>query len=267
MVWGVLFESDRRAMKRQSHVAGTTENLSRPARPPLLVVDDDPLLVASLGFVLGERFDVHVATTREEAKRKAISLPTALGVALVDLGLPPDPHEPSEGFRLTSELLEMFPRMKILVLSGQSERANVQHALTLGAVDFIPKPCDTELLISRLEHQLLILDSEDTTAEPVGTDALIGSSNAMCTLTDEARRYANTPFPVLIEGESGTGKELVAALLHAASDRCAAPFLTVNCAALTPELLEAQLFGHAKGAFTGAPGAREGFFESAREGT
>ncbi len=254
-------------MPAQSHAPGQPVDLARTAGSSLLLVDDDPLILDSLGFVLRERFELLVATTRKEAKRQAMSLPSGPRLALVDLGLPPEPHEPDEGFRLVTELLEMFPRMKVLVLSGQSERANIQHALTLGAVDFIPKPCDAALLTARLEHQLLILDAEESADEPVSPNAIVGSSAVMDTLAGEARRYANTPFPVLIEGESGTGKELVAALLHRESDRSDAPFLTVNCAALTAELLEAQLFGHAKGAFTGAPGAREGFFESAGDGT
>ena len=238
-------------------------------RAALVLVDDDPLITDTLSFVLRAHFEVEIATTREDTKRQLMALPAPVPLALVDLGLPPRPHLPDEGFRLIEELSAMYPRMKILVLSGQSDRSNIQHAMTLGAVDFIPKPCDAALLVSRLQHQLLILESEEqaTPGAEAQVSGLVGSSPAMETLREEARRYANTPFPVLVQGESGTGKELVAALLHEQSDRATAPFLTLNCAAVTPELLEAQLFGHARGAFTGAATAREGFFESAGEGT
>jgi len=238
-------------------------------RPGVLLVDDDPLICESLDFVLAGEFRVHLSATRREAK----SLVTERGefppLALIDLGLPPDPHRPDEGFALIRELLAACPRMKILVLSGQSDRANIQHALSLGAVDFIPKPCDVELLKARLRHQLMILDAEDRHhAQAQGGDArLLGESPAMQTLWGQIERFADTPFPVLIQGESGTGKEAVAELLHERSARQAEPFLSVNCAAFTPELLEAQLFGHARGAFTGASAARAGFFEEAGHGT
>ncbi|MEM7253008.1 MAG: sigma-54 dependent transcriptional regulator [Pseudomonadota bacterium] len=254
--------------------AGDRPNLPSPELrlPDLLLIDDDPLIAESLAFVLREHFVVHVATTRPEALARARELQRVsrrgLCLALVDLGLPPRPHEPDEGFAAIDELMSVNRRMKILVLSGQSELANIQHALSLGAVDFIPKPCDPALLTARLEHQLLILDAEDNLpSRDLSDDPLVGSSGAMERLREELTRYADTPFPVLIQGESGTGKELVAEQLHAISERANHPFITVNCAAFTPELLEAQLFGHAKGSFTGATEARAGFFEDAGQGT
>ena len=157
----------------------------------------------------------------------------------------------------------------ILVLSGQSDRSNIQHALTLGAVDFVPKPCEADLLRARLNHQLLILGAEQTEAAPPGIkqDLLLGSSPVMTALRDSMAQFANTPFPVLIEGESGCGKELVAQCLHRESVRADEPLLTINCAAFTADLLEAQLFGHSKGAYTGSEQARSGFFEDATNGT
>jgi len=189
-------------------------------------------------------------------------------LALVDLGLPPEPHRPDEGFALIKELLTVNPVMKILVLSGQSEKHNVQHALSLGASDFIAKPCDPQLLKARLEHHIMIMEAEHHGPEErfSGVD-LLGKSAAMDTLRSQTVRFADTPFPVLIQGESGTGKELVAQLLHEQSENASEPFVSVNCAAFTPELLEAQLFGHAKGAFTGATMAKAGFFEDTGTGT
>jgi len=241
---------------------------AKTRRRALLLVDDDPLVSDSLAFVLGERFDVHAHATRAAVRRWLRASRSVPDVALVDLGLPPDAHRPDEGFALISELLAAHPGMKVLVLSGQSERTNIQHALSLGAVDFIPKPCEPDLLRARIEHHLMILDAERESAVDVRHDAeLLGSSAVMDALRVAVARYADTPFPVLVQGESGTGKELVAGALHQCSERRRAPFLTVNCAAFTSQLLEAQLFGHAKGAFTGADAAHAGFFEEAGGGT
>ena len=237
-------------------------------RASLVLVDDDPLISESLAFVLRDAFQVHEVASRSEARTLLQGADPMPMLALVDLGLPPDPHSPDEGFALIEELLTINPRMKVLVLSGQSDRRNVQHALGLGAVDFIPKPCDPTLLKARLDHHLMILDAEIADDEREdAAEGLLGESSAIAGLRGEIARYADTPFPVLVQGESGTGKELVAVALHRQSGRAREPFLTVNCAAFTPELLEAQLFGHAKGAFTGAGTARAGFFEEAGEGT
>ncbi|MEX2577211.1 MAG: sigma-54 dependent transcriptional regulator, partial [Halofilum sp. (in: g-proteobacteria)] len=188
-------------------------------------------------------------------------------LALVDLGLPPYPHKPDEGFALVPELLAHNPRMRVLALSGQDDPANLRHAFALGAADFIAKPCEPELLKARLNHQLMLLEAEAEHERHSEQLALYGDSAAMDTLREQVSQFADAPFPVLIEGESGTGKEIVARRLHGASDRATQPFVAVNCAAFTESLLEAQLFGHAKGAFTGASQARAGFFEEAADGT
>lgn len=236
-------------------------------RKRLLLVDDDPLIGESLAFVLRDDFDVVLAGGRGEAKRQLQQLSEPPPLALVDLGLPPNPHSPDQGFALINELLVLHPQVKILVLSGQSGRENVHHALSLGAADFIPKPCDPTLLKARLDHQLMMLDAEQESLPNEQREAaLLGDSPAMQQLKADIQRFADTPFPILVQGESGTGKELVAASLHSSSERRDAPFLTINCAAFTPELLEAQLFGHAKGAFTGAGVAKPGFFGDAGDG-
>jgi len=118
----------------------------KAARHGLILIDDDPLIGESLAFVLREDFDVHLVASRSEARRLLIRMDNMPALALVDLGLPPEPHRPDEGFALIKELLTVNPVMKILVLSGQSEKHNVQHALSLGAADFIAKPCDPQLL-------------------------------------------------------------------------------------------------------------------------
>jgi DNA-binding NtrC family response regulator len=238
-------------------------------RPLLLLVDDDELIVDALGFALDGDFDLLTAGSRAaaiEALRGAARQPD---LALVDLGLPPAPHHADEGFALIGDLFAFNPHMKVLVLSGQNERGNIQHALTLGAADFVAKPCEAELLRARLRHQLMLLEAERPDragGDDIG-ELLAGTSSAMATLRALIEQFADTPFPVLVEGESGSGKELVAQCLHAASSRRDRQMLTLNCAAFRPELLEAQLFGHARGAYTGADKARAGFFEEANGGT
>lgn len=237
-------------------------------KPLLLFVDDDSIIVDALSIVLEKDFDLITAESRQQVKAQLQDLPIKPSLALVDLGLPPKPHSPEEGFKLIEELMAVNDSFKILVLSGQNEEVNIHHALTLGAVDFIPKPCDMSLLKARLGHQMMMLQAESSEKESTINDAkLLGDSAALKTLRDLINQFADTPFPVLVEGESGTGKELVAEELHHSSSRTNAPFMTINCAAFTPELLEAQLFGHTKGAFTGAATERAGFFEDAGEGT
>lgn len=235
--------------------------------PTVLLIDDDPLITESLGFILNKNYQVFTAESRAEAKVLLSSLVVKPELALVDLGLPPLPHEPDEGFALIEDLLAHDSQMKILVLSGQSDEANMHHALTLGAVDFIPKPADPALLQTRLKHQLMLKQVESKHQTPKNTSAIIGESAAVSTLREQVSQFADSIFPVLIEGESGTGKELVAQALHQQSNRANEPYLVINCAAIAPELLEAQLFGHTKGAFTGADKARKGFFEEAGTGT
>jgi DNA-binding NtrC family response regulator len=241
---------------------------NRNEKPGLLLVDDDPLIVDTLSVVLGDEFHVFTADNRKQVKSLLQKLNVMPSLALVDLGLPPLPHAPDEGFLVIEELPAFNPNIKTLVLSGQNEQENIQHALTLGAVDFIPKPCDMSLLMARLQHQMMMLRAEQAQAEGEYRDeSLLGESTAIKTMHDLTKQFAETPYPALIEGESGSGKELVAQYLHDYSPRKSAPFLTINCAAFSSELLEAQLFGHAKGAFTGATMDKAGFFEEAGEGS
>ena len=235
-------------------------------KPSLLLVDDDPIIADTLGFLLRDEYDVTIAQSREETRAKLSTLARQPKLALVDLGLPPVPHTPDEGFALIPELLARDSKMKILVLSGQDRKANIQHALTLGAIDFIPKPCDAELLKSRLSHQLLLLDAEEGQVEAPVEAGMVGKSQVMSILNAQVHQFADAPFPILIEGESGTGKELIAQMLHDVSARVDKPYFVINCAAFTKDLLEAQLFGHAKGAFTGAAKDKAGFFEESGDG-
>jgi len=234
-------------------------------KPDLLIVDDDPLISDTLNFVLSRDFNVYVAESREQMKSLLRQLDAAPKLALVDLGLPPTPHRPDEGFKLISELIAYSPAIKILVLSGQSDETNAKHARTLGAIDFIAKPCEPAVIKAQLLKSLEITTAELGAA--VETSKLMGTSIQMEKLRQQIAQYANAPFPVLIEGESGSGKELVASSLHERSNRSNKPYLALNCAAISPTLVEPTLFGYAKGSFTGATNARSGYFEDASDGT
>jgi DNA-binding NtrC family response regulator len=240
------------------------------AKPPtLLIVDDDALITDTLGFVLGKDFEVLVSDSRAHAISLLRQLDQPPQLALVDLGLPPHPHRPDEGFQLISDLLAHSELMKIVVLSGQNDEANARHARTLGASEFIAKPCDPEELRRVLNKALEIRATELKPApvDPGDALGLVGDSVPMQKLRAQIRQYADSPFPVLIEGESGSGKELIAAALHRLGTRAARPLLALNCAAISPNLVEPTLFGYAKGAFTGATANKSGYFEDAADGT
>ena len=232
----------------------------------LLLVDDDPLITESLGFMLSAEYEVITADTRKAVNERLAALHHYPEIALVDLGLPPYPHKPDEGFALIRELITKSPNMKILVLSGQDNDVNIQHALALGAVDFVAKPADPDLLLSRLRHQQR-LQAIEIKRQGSDDSRLVGSSASIEAVRQQIQQFADSPFPVLIEGESGTGKEMIAKALHELSKRKDDPYIVINCASLAPELLEAQLFGHRKGAFTGAEQAHSGFFIEVGAGT
>ncbi|MBI2311775.1 MAG: sigma-54-dependent Fis family transcriptional regulator [Betaproteobacteria bacterium] len=239
------------------------------SKPTLLIVDDDALITDTLSFALGQDFEVRVADSRSHAVSLVRQMDAAPQLALVDLGLPPVPHRPDEGFQLIGELLAHSPSIKILVLSGQNEQGNARHARVLGAVDFIGKPCEPADLKARLFAALRVrageLQLEETAA--VAPDlGIMGGSPAIEKMRHQIAQYAAAPYPVLIEGESGSGKELVAAALHRLSANPGAPCLALNCAAISPTLVEPTLFGYGKGAFTGATGPKAGYFEDAGNG-
>jgi len=235
--------------------------------PSLIIIDDDPLIADTLHFVLSNEFQVYVADSRTQARSLLRQLEMPPSLALVDLGLPPVPHRPDEGFKLIGELLAHSPSMKILVLSGQNDEANAKHALALGAVEFIPKPCDVERIRALLHDALRLQDAELDEKQQNDSCGLIGDSLPMVSLRTQITQFADAPFPVLIEGESGSGKELVAACLHRLSLRHQRPYLSLNCAAISPSLAESVLFGHGKGAFTGAVTPHNGYFQDAEDGT
>ncbi|MFN2645014.1 MAG: sigma-54-dependent transcriptional regulator [Burkholderiales bacterium] len=229
------------------------------SRTPLLLVDDDPLITDTLAFALGGEYQVHPCASRRAAVDLMRQLPAPPPLALVDLGLPPTPHAPDEGFQLIEALIAHAPGMKIFVLSGQNDAANARHARALGAWEFVAKPSDPSLLKRMLARALDTPAAEQT--------EFVGESPALLRLKNQIAQFALASYPVLIEGESGSGKELAARSLHRLSPRSARPYVTFNCAAVAPALVEPTLFGHAKGAFNGAPSTKPGWFEDAQDGT
>jgi two-component system nitrogen regulation response regulator GlnG len=236
-------------------------------KPRLLLVDDDPLIAESLAYVLEADYEVVLASDRESAVARLREQPEPPQLALIDLGLPPAAHLPTEGFKLIGDLLAHAPLARIVVLTGQNEESNARRARALGAADLVPKPCEPEQLKAVLRRAL---ESAALAPKPgVAEDgrALVGDSPAMRKLRSQVDLYASSAFPALIEGESGSGKERAAFALHYLSPRAREPFLALNCAAISPSLVEPTLFGYAKGAFTGAVQSKAGYFEDAAEGT
>jgi DNA-binding NtrC family response regulator len=234
-------------------------------KPTLLLVDDDAIIADSLEYVLSDEYQIERASDRISSFVLIENMSESPTLALVDLGLPPDTHRPDEGLAVIRKISQMHPTTRVLVLSGQDNKKHVFQAKEDGAVDFISKPCDIAEIKVRLKKQIIAGGGNDIGHGDI--EGLIGSSEATELLRMQIHQIANSPYPVLIEGESGSGKEVTARNLHRCSSRKQEPFLTLNCAAFNGELLESQLFGHLKGAFTGATDTQKGFFEEAGSGT
>jgi DNA-binding NtrC family response regulator len=215
--------------------------------------------------VLSEEYVIERARDRASSFELMSQMSDSPTLALVDLGLPPDTHRPDEGLAVIRKLSQLHPSTRILVLSGQDNKQHLFQAKADGAVDFISKPCDIAEIKVRLKRQIIAGGGADAVADDI--EGIVGSSEEIELLRMQIRQLADSPYPVLIEGESGSGKEVAARNLHRCSSRKQEPFMTLNCAAFNGELLESQLFGHVKGAFTGATDTKNGFFEEAGAGT
>ena len=239
--------------------------------PKILVVDDDEEIRTQMKWALADSYEVLLAGTREEGTQAMTEHTT--DVVLLDLGLPPHANDTTEGLLAMEEMLAGNPLAKIIVITGQSDRDNALDAIGRGAYDFLTKPIDTEELqviirrafyVSSLERehrelqQRLVVD---------GFEGMLGSSPRIREVFAAIRKVATTDVPVLILGESGTGKEMAAVALHNLSARKEGPFVAINCTAIPEPLLESELFGHEKGAFTGAHVQRKGRIEMASGGT
>ncbi len=241
-------------------------------REKLLLVDDD----ASLRKVLAEVLRAEGYEVLEAANVAAAEAAFAHGPRLVvlDLMLPPT-GTPEAGGALMQRLLEARPLTKVIVVSGTGDTAFTLALVRKGAYDFLSKPVDPDVLAAVVARAAARLALEDRvgeletslTAEAKGLAGVIGSSPAFLDAVKLSERIAPSSIAVLISGDSGTGKEVVARFIHARSGRAGKPFVAVNCGALTPSLLEATLFGHKKGAFTGAISDAKGLFVEADGGT
>ena len=239
-------------------------------KPRLLIVEDDQGLQRQLKWCFDE-YEVLMAASREEALTMARRFEPS--VVLQDLGLPPDAEGVTEGMQTLRDILSLAPQTKVIVVTGNADRDNAVRAVSLGAYDFYQKPVDTDVLrllvgrafqIHALEEQNRQLREAQLTSPMEG---FIATDDAMFKVCRMIEKVAPTDASVLILGESGTGKELVARALHAQSGRSGARFVAINCAAIPEQLLESELFGYEKGAFTGAVKTTLGKIEVASGGT
>lgn len=237
---------------------------------PLLVVEDNPGIQKQLKWSFAG-YDVHLAGDRQSAVNELRS--HNIPVVTLDLGLPPDPANASEGLAALQEILDIAPHTKVIVVTGNDDRANALQSISRGAYDFYQKPIDPDVLslIVDRAYQLYELEEENRRLmlgegdSPL--DGIIGTSSAILSVCRLVEKVGPSGATSLILGESGTGKELIAQALHRLSPRKECSFVALNCAAIPENLLESELFGYEKGAFTGAVKQTKGKIESANGGT
>jgi len=236
----------------------------------LLIIEDDPGIQRQLRWAF-EDYDVHIVDNSESAlefvnKHKP-------PVITLDLGLPPDPANASVGLELLENILKLNHQSKIIVVTGNDDESNAVKAVGLGAYDYYQKPIDPDLmgLIIKRAYRLYELESENRKLNDISRnsvlDGIIAASPQMLKVCRQVEKVAPTSVSTLILGESGTGKEIIARAIHNMSDRCDKPFIAINSAAIPENLLESELFGYEKGAFTGATKQTKGKLEYANEGT
>ncbi len=236
----------------------------------LLIVEDDPALQKQIKWSL-DRFESVTALDRESALVQMRRHTPA--VVTMDLGLPPDADAVSEGFKLLEQILAIEPDTKVIVLTGQNDQANALRAVALGAYDFMPKPFDPDVLNLTVDRafRLFELQKENrrlqAMQQPDALGGLITRDPEMLRICRTIEKVAGSTATVMLLGESGTGKEVLAKGLHQASPRRNAKFVAINCAAIPENLLESELFGYEKGAFTGAAKTTIGKIETANGGT
>jgi len=239
----------------------------------ILIVDDNPDIRQQLKWGLGDQYAVMQAGDINEAL--ALFKKQQPGVVLLDLGLPPHENSSVEGFRGLAEMLTIDPYVKVIVLTGNSERENALQAIQSGAYDFYPKPpvlSELKVIISRAFH-LSNIEEQNRSMQKAGemtskdSNGIIGQCPEMLSVFATIRKVASSDVSIFISGESGTGKELVAQAIHAAGIRKSGPFIPINCGAIPDNLLESELFGHEKGSFTGAHSMVQGKLQYAHKGT
>jgi two-component system NtrC family response regulator len=240
-------------------------------KPKLLIVDDDEAIRTQMKWALGENYEIYFAQDHREALEAFEANSPA--VTLLDLGLPPRPNECDEGLAVLSDILAIDNAAKVIIISGQNEKQNAIEAVGAGAYDFLCKPVEMDelrLLLRRCIHVVELEKEYHQLQQSRRADVfedMLGTSPQMQAVFEFIRKVAGTNAPVLLLGESGTGKEMAAAAIHRRSTRKNGPFVAINCNAIPENLLESELFGHEKGAFTGAHIQRKGLLETASGGT
>jgi len=236
----------------------------------LLFVEDDPGLQRQLRWSFS---DYEVTTAGDRSAALSSISAHRPSVVILDLGLPPDPDGATEGLATLEAIRTAWPRIKVIIMTGNEDRSHALRAVGLGAYDYCDKPVEPDLLkmiISRAEH-LHEIEEELWQASQAGSDALVPGlitcDPTMMQVCRTAAKVANSDITVLLLGESGTGKDLIAQALHNLSPRRRGPFVAINCAAIPENLLESELFGHEKGSFTGAIKQTIGKLELAQGGT
>ncbi|MDO9241425.1 MAG: PEP-CTERM-box response regulator transcription factor [Methylicorpusculum sp.] len=238
-------------------------------RKILLIIEDDPGLQKQLKWSF-EDYQTVIAGHRLDAINALRRFMPS--VVTLDLGLPPDPTNASEGLQTLREILELAPLTKVIVVTGNDDRSNALEAVSLGAYDFYQKPIDLDVLKTIIQRAFHLdeLEKENVRLQQKNKEPLngiIASCKKMQTLSRTVEKIAPTQITTLLLGETGTGKELLAKAIHDLSDRSSKPFVAVNCAAIPENLLESELFGYEKGAFTGATKQTKGKIEYADGGT
>ncbi|MFT5296165.1 MAG: two-component system NtrC family response regulator [Colwellia sp.] len=234
----------------------------------LLIIDDDKGIQKQLKWSLSD-FEAVLADDRESAV--AAVRRHEPKVVTLDLGLPPDEANATEGLAALQEILTIAPHTKVIVITGNDDRTNALKAISAGAYDFYQKPIDPDVInviVARAFSVAAIEEENRKMRQVAGSDiGIIGNSEAIDRLRMMVKRIAPTQITVLLLGESGTGKEVTANAVHIASDRSDKPFVAINCASIPENLLESELFGFEKGAFTGAHRSTKGKIECAEGGT
>ncbi|MBI5286290.1 MAG: PEP-CTERM-box response regulator transcription factor [Deltaproteobacteria bacterium] len=240
-------------------------------KPKLLIIDDDESIQTQMKWALLQEYEVFLARDGEKAMQ--LMGKGHLPLVTLDLGLPPHPEGTSEGLRLLDQLLQYDPTVKVIVVTGNMERRAALEAISRGAHDFFTKPIDIDELKVTLRRACYVhnLEAEYRTLQQrfhqQAFGEIIGSSHKMQEIFATVRKVASTDVSVLVTGENGTGKELIARAIHSHSIRQNKPFIPINCGAIPENLIESELFGHEKGAFTGAHLQRKGRTELAEGGT
>lgn len=244
--------------------------MAKTSLKPLLIIEDDPGLQSQMRWSFAA-YDIYIAGDRDTAITEVEQ--HKYPVVTLDLGLPPDPANATEGFAVLERILSISPYSKVIVVTGNDDTENAVKAIAMGAYDFYQKPIDPDILglIIDRAHWLYELEEEnrellkDAAKSPL--EGVLAASPQMLKVCQIVEKVAPTEVTTLLLGESGTGKEILARAIHSLSPRAKRAFIAINCAAIPENLLESELFGYEKGAFTGATKQTRGKIEYAEGGT